>query len=101
MALARRRGFDVVAVYPQTLGGDVPSSWVLVGTWVQHELPISSIDNRFQFWATRPAAVRPLERHLRAYDQHLPEGIETVINPMAEYRADVLDREAERGGPGG
>ena len=88
--LARKRGFDVAAMYPITLGFDVPQNWILVGDWTYDGKLYTAIDRRFQFWATTPQAVKPLEANLRAFASKLPPGEHLNINGLAEYRAAVL-----------
>ncbi len=88
--LSRARGFDVVAVYPLTLGFDVPRNWILVGTWVSDGPLFTAIDTRFQFWATTPEAVAPLQTNLTAFASHLPPNEHLVLDKLAQYRAAVI-----------
>lgn len=88
--LARRRGFRVAAVYPETLLLDTPKDWILVGTWrLSHDV-VSAFDPDFQFWATTPEEVAPLIAHLREFSHELPPGVKLRINSLAEFRAEVL-----------
>lgn len=89
-ALARERGFNVAAVYPVTMGYLVPPNWILVGTWVTPEGHLfTSIDRRFQFWATTPDEVAPLRAHLQEFAKELPPGEHLELDGLAEYRAAV------------
>ncbi len=88
--LARKRGFDVAAMYPITLGFNVPRNWILVGDWSYTGKMYTAIDRHFQFWATTPQAVKPLEANLRAFAAKLPPEEHLSINALAEYRAAVL-----------
>jgi hypothetical protein len=90
-ALAEQRGFRVVAVYPFTLWTDTPDNWILVGTW---KLPrpetVTAFQPEFQFWATTPDEVAPLQEHLRAFAERLPAGVVTNFDPFATLRAEQL-----------
>ncbi len=88
--LARKRGFDVAAMYPITLGFNVPKNWILVGNWNYTGKQYTAIDRNFQFWATTPQAVKPLEANLRAFAAKLPPEEHLTINALAEFRAAVL-----------
>jgi len=91
--LAKDRGFKVAAVYPSTLLYDTPSEWILVGTWQMGHGTVTALERDFQFWATTPSEVRPLEAHLREFEKELPPGSSLTINPLAQYRADQLSRD--------
>lgn len=91
--LAKQRGFDVVAVYPYTLFFNTPKDWILVGTLKMSHHIVTAYENQFQFWATTPEAVAPLERQLRAFEPSLPAGVELQINPFANLRASRLAKQ--------
>ena len=86
--LGEERGFDVAAVYPTTLWFDVPDEWILVGDWTLDHPTITAFDPTFQFWATRPEEVAPLQEHLREFDKELPDGATTNFNEFATIRAE-------------
>lgn len=86
--LARDRGFKVVAVYPETLLFNTPENWILVGDWTLNRSTVTAFDRTFQFWATTPEQVRPLEAQLREFQKTAPPGVQLHINELAEYRAD-------------
>ncbi|HEV7757677.1 MAG TPA: hypothetical protein VGO78_01765 [Acidimicrobiales bacterium] len=88
--LMRRRGVDVVAMYPSTLLFDVPSTWILVGTLKLPRAKFTAFDASFQFWATRPEEVAPLTAHLEEFGPELPEPDQLQLNELAGYQADVL-----------
>lgn len=85
-AMARRRGFRVVATYAFTLP-DAPAGWYPVADWRSPDAYFTTT----RFWATDPAAVDPLMAALRAYQPRLPSGVEVTYNdlaPMAARRAE-------------
>jgi hypothetical protein len=98
--LADERGFQVVAVYPLTLFSETPANWIAVGTWdADHELTTAP-SGQFQWFATDPDAVAPLREHLIEFQDELPAGVATNLNPLAELRAADLRAEAEAAGGG-
>jgi hypothetical protein len=95
--LAQRRGFEVAAVYPSTLGFDTPDEWILAGWWTLPRRTVSAFEPRFEFWATTPEALYRLQDNLRAFEAELPEGVEQTVNEPAELEA--MSLEAKAGGP--
>ena len=91
--LMRRRGVDVVAMYPSTLLFDVPSTWILVGTLKLPREKFTAYDASFQFWATTPEEVAPLTAHLEEFRPELPDPGQLQMNELAGYRADVQTSE--------
>ena len=89
----------VVAVYPSTLFVRTPDQWILVGTWKLNEKRITAFDSDFQFWATTPEAVDPLQAHLKAFESSLPPGVTTSYNMFADLLRDKLLRDQQK--PGG
>ena len=83
----QRRGFQVAAVYPSTLGFDTPDEWILAGWWTLPRRTVSAFEPRFEFWATTPEALYQLQDNLRAFEGELPDGVEQVINEPAELAA--------------
>jgi hypothetical protein len=77
--LARRRGFEVVAVYPSTLGEDTPAEWTLAGEWRLTRRTVTAYEPTFQFWATTSGAIGPLQDHLRDFAPELPPGVEVHV----------------------
>ncbi len=92
--LGRRRGFPVAAVYPSTLFFDTPDEWILVGTWSLPRKAITAYEETFQFWATSPEEVAPLQAHLREFATELPAGVTFALNPLADVRARQLQEQA-------
>jgi hypothetical protein len=86
--LIRDRGVRVVAVYPSTLGRETPPSWILAGTWALPRRPVTAFEPTFQFWATTPGEVVPLQRRLREFEADLPDGVELQVNLLAPLLAD-------------
>lgn len=99
--LAEDRGFRVAAVYPTTLLFDTPDDWILVGEWHLSSRIITAAEPTFQFWATTPEEVAPLQQHLRDFEPDLPAGSTLTLNPLAEYRADDIMQQRAGGQPGG
>ena len=89
-SLAVERGFRVVAVYPTTLLLETPPHWILVGSWTIPRDAVSAFTEEFQFWATVPEEVAPLITHLEEFAAELPAGVESRIQDLAQYRADVM-----------
>jgi hypothetical protein len=91
--LARRRGFEVVAVFPQTLQLDTPGEWILVGEWLlSHKT--SAPDRRFQFWATTPDAAEELRDDLETFIPNMTRGVSLHINEVVDFRiADLRARQ--------
>jgi hypothetical protein len=87
--LVERRGVRVAAIYPTNLLFEVPSSWILVGTWTLPREPFTAYDSNFQFWATVPEEVEPLTTHLREFQDEMPDPDQLEINDLAGYRAAV------------
>ncbi|QYG92656.1 hypothetical protein HC251_09560 [Iamia sp. SCSIO 61187] len=85
--LVQRRGVAVAAIYPTNLLGEVPDSWILVGTWLLPRDPFTAYDRSFQFWATRPEEVERLHAHLEDYAPELPDPVIYEPNELARYRA--------------
>ncbi len=96
--LVERRDVPVVAMYPATLGNEVPDDWILVGTWTLPRGPITAWDRTFQFWATRPEEVAPLTARLQEFSAEMPDGVELEIQPLAAYRAELLMADRDGGG---
>lgn len=88
--LAEERGFKVAAVYPFTLWTETPDEWILVGTWKLDRRTVTAFQPEFQFWATRPEEVAPLQERLREFESKLPDTVTTELDPLATYRADQL-----------
>jgi hypothetical protein len=95
--LAERRGFAVVAVYPLTLLGVVPESWIPVGRWDLGRLISTAPGPEFEFYATTPEAVGPLRDHLIEFSDELPDRVETELNELAGLRADELAQAGSAG----
>lgn len=93
--LVRRRGVDVVAVYPDTLDGAEPDSWVQVGQWQLDRSVTTAPSEYFRFYATNPEAVGPLREHLAEFEDELPGRVATRLNPYAEMQADQGMRRAD------
>jgi hypothetical protein len=96
--LADERGFQVVAVYPLTLFRSLPDDWIAVGTWDLDRWITTAPSSQFQWYATSPEAVEPLRQHLIDFEDQLPAGVKTNLNPLAENRADTLRAEAAAAG---
>jgi len=88
--LADERGFGVVAVYPLTLFPNAPADWITVGTWVLDREVTTAPDRELIFMAADPEAVAPLADHLAEFQEELPPGVQTHMNPLAEYQADLV-----------
>ena len=88
--LAHDRGFRVVAVDPLTLFTDTPDEWILVGEWHLDRDPVTAFGETFQFWATTPEEVAPLQQHLRDFESEMPEGARLDLNDLASYRAEQM-----------
>jgi hypothetical protein len=88
--LAKRRGFKVAAVYPSTLLLHTPSDWILVGTWTTDHDPVTAFEPTFQFWATKPSEVAPLQARLKEFQSQMPSGTSLRLDPLASYRAQKL-----------
>jgi hypothetical protein len=73
--LARRRGVDVVAVYPSTLGDRTPPTWVLAGEWTLDRRTVTAFEPTFQFWGTSDEAAARIRRQLREFADDLPAGV--------------------------
>jgi len=91
--LQHDRGFRVAALYPTTLFETTPASWVLVGEWHIDRPVVTAWEPTFQFFATDPDEVAPLEQHLREFEAELPPGVRQTLNPLAGFRADALKAE--------
>ncbi len=89
--LQQRRGFEVAAVYPSTLGFNTPDEWILAGWWTLPRRTVSAFEPRFEFWATTPEALYQLQDNLRAFEGELPDGVEQVVNEPAELEAMSLE----------
>ena len=48
---------------------------------------MTAFEPTFQFWATTPDEVVPLQRRLREFEAELPDGVETQINELAPVLA--------------
>lgn len=94
--LVQRRGVRVAAIYPTNLLFEVPSNWILVGTWTLPREPFTAYDSNFQFWATTPEEVAPLTAHLEEFRAEMSDPGQLRMNELAGYRADV--QIAEGGG---
>jgi hypothetical protein len=103
--LAQRRGVEVVAVYPNTLGGRVPDSWIQVGKWDLDRWVTTVPSDQFQFYATTPEGVGPLRDHLVEFEDELPGGVTTSLNEFAELQAaqrlDAADDDGQAAPTGG
>ncbi len=88
--LVEARDIEVVAMYPTTLFLDTPQEWILVGTWTLDHPVMTAYHEDFQFWATRPEGVEPLQHHLREFADRLPDGIELRLDEFADLRAGEL-----------
>ncbi len=88
--LAHTRGFPVVVMYGVTTGRQTPLHWIYVGQWRLRRQVTTAYRRSFQFWATTPSAVVPLEKELRAYAHDLPADEKMTINRFAELRAQQL-----------
>jgi hypothetical protein len=86
-ALAARRGFQVAAVYPSTIGFDTPPDWLLAGWWTLPRRTVTAFEPRFEFWATSPQALLRLQEHLRDFTDDLPGAVEVTINDPAALAA--------------
>jgi hypothetical protein len=93
--LADERGFDVVAIYPTTLFLDTPETWILVGTWDANQKVVTAPEDEFQFWATSPEAVAPLQDHLLDYEDDLPDGVTLELNDYAQLQADFAEADSD------
>jgi hypothetical protein len=92
--LQAERGFPV-AVLPQiTSAFATPPTWILGGT-LRIDGHYEGVSRRLEFWATSPAEVRPLQRHLEEYEPELPRGVTLEMNGFAEMQADAVE---SRGG---
>jgi hypothetical protein len=96
-ALARERGFRVVAAYPRTLLFEYPEDWILVATWTIPRSPVTAFQADFQFWATVPDEVAPLMANLEEFAPELPAGVEVRLNDLAPIRAAQLEAERASG----
>jgi hypothetical protein len=85
--LAERRGFEVVAVYPSTIGAETPPEWLLAGWWTLPRRTVTAFEPRFEFWATTPEALFRLQDDLRAFTADMPDGVEVTINDPAAVEA--------------
>ncbi len=85
--IATQDHVHVVVEYPLTLGGGVPASWILVGTWVLHRPLTTAYQRDLEFWVTSPRAVAPLQRHLRAFAPNLPRAETLRLAPYASLIA--------------
>lgn len=85
--LAQRRGFEVVAVYPSTIGFETPPDWLLAGWWTLPRRTVTAFEPRFEFWATTPEALFRLQEDLRDFAGDLPGGVEVTINDAAALEA--------------
>ena len=85
--LADRRGFEVVAVYPSTIGAETPPEWLLAGWWTLPRRTVTAFEPRFEFWATTPEALFRLQDELRAFTADLPDGVDVTINDPAAVEA--------------
>lgn len=88
--LVAARDIEVVAMYPTTLFLDTPQEWILVGTWTLEHSVMTAYHEDFQFWATRPEAVDPLQQHLAEFADELPDGVELHLDGFADLRAGEL-----------
>jgi hypothetical protein len=88
--LAERRGVDVVALYPQTLGDDIPEEWIHVGEWDLDRWITTAPSPVFTFYATNPDGVQPLREHLEEFGPELPDGVVQRLNELAAARAAEL-----------
>jgi hypothetical protein len=90
--LAQERGFKVVAMYPATLSDTTPDNWIHVGDWnLGRARTVTALQPTFQFWATTPQEVRPLEVHLKEFQSTKPSGVNLQIDELAELRADLAN----------
>ena len=82
-ALARRRGFRVVATYDFTMARTRPRDWFPVADWRSPH----AFYKTTRFWATDPGEVDPLIRAIEAYEPRLPSDVEVTINPLVRISA--------------
>ncbi len=82
-AMARRRGFRVVATYDFTMAAHAPRDWYPVADWRSPR----ALYTTTRFWATDPGEVEPLLAALRAYQPRLPSDVEVTYNPLAAVAA--------------
>jgi hypothetical protein len=91
--LIKRRDVSIVVVYPLTLEPqapganppppvEVPKTWVLVGLWRLDIVNVSSFQDTLQFWAPSKSRVGPILRQLEEWDERLPSGTHTELNPF-------------------
>ena len=73
-----------------TLFTDTPDEWILVGEWHLDRDPVTAFGETFQFWATTPEEVAPLQQHLRDFESEMPEGARLDLNDLASYRAEQM-----------
>jgi hypothetical protein len=66
---------------------NVPPTWILAGTWTLPRRPVTAFEQSFQFWATTPDEVVPLQRRLRQFEAELPDGVTVQINELAPVLA--------------
>ncbi len=91
--LADERGFRVVVVYSLSFR-NVPSDWVLAGSWEIPSEPVAGVTDTLQFFATVPEEVEPLQQHLRDYEGRMPDRSELVLNPGAGLQAMAVAEDA-------
>jgi hypothetical protein len=90
--LAQERRFKVVTMYRSTLSDTIPDNWIHVGDWnLDRARTVTAVEPTFQFWATSPQEVRPLEAHLKAFQNTKPPGVNLQIDELAELRADLAN----------
>jgi hypothetical protein len=87
--LVKRRHVHIVAVYPLTLLKDTPKSWTLVGLWRLDIPNVSGFEDVLQFWAPNKADVAPILHQLEAWDQRLPAGTHTEVNPFLGIKSSL------------
>jgi hypothetical protein len=99
--LAAERGFRVVVLYEKTAAFTVPRTWVRVGEWRIDSEPVTGISRTFQFYATVPDEVGPLQDHLRDFEDDLPDRVELRLNDNAGLQAMALaiERDETDGAP--
>jgi hypothetical protein len=97
--LTRERGVPVVVLYDVTAGADVPSDWILAGSWRISREPVTGVSRTLLFFATSPDEVAPLQDHLRDYENDMPARSELLLNDWAGLQAEAQRAEDGDEGP--
>ena len=99
--LTAERRFRVVVLYDASAAFRVPREWIMAGQWVIDGDPVSGVSRRLQFFATVTDEVEPLQDHLRAFEDDLPDRTRLRINENAGLEAMAQDLEAAAGATSG